>query len=159
MIRVGSGYDSHRFAEDRPLILGGVHIPDHAGLTGHSDGDALAHAITDALLGAVGAGDIGKHFPPDRDEWEGADSIDLLARAAHIVADLGWRAVNVDATVVCERPKIGPWSDAMRDRLAGALGVSPADVSVKGKTNERMGWIGAGEGIAVHAVALVERTG
>lgn len=159
MIRVGSGYDSHRFADDRPLILGGVHIPDHPGLTGHSDGDALAHAITDAVLGAVGAGDIGKHFPPDRDEWEGADSIDLLARAAQVVSGLGWRAVNVDATVVCERPKIGPWTEAMRERLAGALGVSPGDISVKGKTNERMGWIGAGEGIAVHVVALVERTG
>lgn len=157
MIRIGTGYDSHRFADDRPLVLGGVTIPDAPGLSGHSDGDAIAHAVTDALLGAVGAGDIGKHFPPDRQEWAGADSIDLLTRAAAVVRDLGWRAVNVDATVVCERPKIGPHADAMRARLAGALGIADAAVSVKGKTNEGMGWIGAGEGIAVHAVALVER--
>lgn len=157
MIRIGIGYDSHRFADDRPLVLGGIVIPDSPGLTGHSDGDAIAHAVTDALLGAVGAGDIGKHFPPDRAEWAGADSIDLLTRAARVVRDLGWQAVNVDATVICERPKIGPHADAMRARLAGALGIADAAVSVKGKTNEGMGWIGAGEGIAVHAVALVER--
>ena len=157
MIRIGTGYDSHRFADDRPLILGGVEIPDHAGLTGHSDGDAIAHAVTDALLGAVGAGDIGKHFPPNRAEWAGADSIDLLTRAAAVVRDLGWQAVNVDATVICETPKIGPHAEAMRGRLAAALGIANAAVSVKGKTNEGMGWIGAGEGIAVHAVALVER--
>lgn len=159
MIRVGTGYDSHRFDDGRPLILGGVTIPDHPGLTGHSDGDALAHAVTDAILGAAGAGDIGKLFPPNRPEWEGADSIDLLRRAIAKVHELGWQTVNVDATVICESPKIGPHAASMCERLAEALSVSPSQISVKGKTNERMGWIGRGEGIAVHAVALVERTG
>ncbi len=155
-MRVGTGYDSHRFDPERPLILGGVRIPDHAGLTGHSDGDAVAHAVIDAVLGAAAAGDVGALFPPSDDRWKGADSIDLLRRAIEVLHEGGYRVVNVDATVVCESPRVGPHVDAMRERLAEAMAVSPGSVSVKGKTNEKMGWIGRGEGIAVHAVALVE---
>lgn len=155
-IRVGTGYDSHRFDRTRPLVLGGVPIEDHAGLAGHSDGDAVAHAVTDAVLGAASAGDVGSHFPPTDDRWKGADSIDLLRRAVAVAERRGWRVVNVDVVVVCESPKIRPHAEAMRGRLAGALGVPTDCVSVKGKTNEGMGWIGAGEGIAVHAVALLE---
>lgn len=155
-MRVGTGYDSHRFDPDRPLVIGGVSIPDHAGLTGHSDGDAVAHAVIDAVLGAAGAGDVGRHFPPTDDRWKGADSIDLLRRAAQVLEERGFRAVNVDVTVVCETPKIGPHAVAMGGCLSEALGIPADAVSVKGKTNEGMGWIGRGEGVAVHAVALVE---
>ncbi len=158
-MRVGTGYDSHRFDADRPLILGGVRIPDHAGLTGHSDGDALAHAVIDAVLGAAGAGDVGALFPPSDDRWKGAESIDLLHRAIEVLLGNGFHVVNVDATVVCESPRVGPHVDAMRQRLADAMSVPSGAVSVKGKTNEKMGWIGRGEGIAVHAVALVEALG
>lgn len=154
-MRVGTGYDSHRFDPDRPLVIGGIVIPDHAGLSGHSDGDAVAHAVIDAILGAAGAGDVGRHFPPSDDRWKGADSIRLLERATAVLADHGYRVGNVDVTVVCETPKIGPHAVAMADRLAAAMGVGRDRVSVKGKTNERMGWIGRGEGVAVHAVALV----
>lgn len=155
-MRVGTGYDSHRFDPDRPLVIGGVTIPDHPGLTGHSDGDAVAHAVIDAVLGAAGAGDVGRHFPPSDDRWKGADSIDLLRRAAQVLVERGFRVVNVDVTVVCETPKIGPHAEAMCGRLSEALGIASDAVSVKGKTNEGMGWIGRGEGVAVHAVALVE---
>jgi len=156
-LRVGTGYDSHRFDAERELVLGGVIIPDHAGLTGHSDGDALAHAVIDAILGAAGAGNVGSHFPPSDDRWKDADSIELLKRAALILRDHDWHVVNVDVTVVCETPRIGPHVPDMRDRLAMAMSIDASQVSVKGKTNERMGWIGAGEGLAVHTVALVER--
>lgn len=156
MIRVGNGYDSHRFDEGRALVLGGVTIPGHAGLLGHSDGDAVAHAVIDAVLGAAAAGDVGSHFPPTDDAWRGADSIGLLERAIAVLRSRGWRVANVDVTVVCETPKIRPHADAMRARLAPVLGVGVEDVSIKGKTNEGMGWIGRGEGIAVHAVALIE---
>lgn len=155
-LRVGNGYDSHRFDAACPLVLGGVRFPDHAGLAGHSDGDAVAHAVIDAVLGAAAAGDIGGHFPPTDARWKGADSLELLTMATHAVRRLGWRVVNVDVTVVCESPKIGPQAAAMCRRLADGLGVLPDQVSVKGKTNEGMGWIGAGEGLAVHAVALIE---
>lgn len=155
-MRVGTGYDSHRFDRSRALVLGGVTIPDHAGLTGHSDGDAIAHAVIDAVLGAAAAGNVGSHFPPTDDRWKDADSIGLLEQASRVLGERGHRVVNVDVTVVCESPKIGPHVEAMRGRLAAALGVEPGQVSVKGKTNEKMGWIGAGEGIAVHAVALIE---
>lgn len=154
---MGTGYDSHRFDTERLLILGGVTIPDHPGLAGHSDADAVAHAVTDAILGASGAGDIGTHFPPTDDRWEGADSIELLRRAAEVVREQGYRVGNVDITVVCESPKIGPHASAMARRLGEAIGVPPGDVSVKGKSNEGLGWIGRGEGIAVHAVAIVAR--
>ena len=156
-MRVGLGYDSHRFDPSRPLILGGVSIPDHPGLSGHSDADAVCHAVTDAILGAVAAGDIGTHFPPSDDRWKGADSLGLLARAVEIVAEKGYGVVNVDVTVICESPKIGPVAGAMRERLGSVLGVGVEGVSVKGKTNETLGWIGAGQGLAVHAVALVDR--
>ena len=156
-MRVGIGYDSHRFTDEqgRPLILGGVTIPGDRGLAGHSDADAVAHAITDALLGAAALGDIGTHFPPSDPRWKDADSIALLERAVDLVREAGHVVGNVDVTVVCEAPKIGPHVEAMRDRLAAALGVDAAAVAVKGKTNEGMGWIGRGEGIAAMAVALL----
>jgi 2-C-methyl-D-erythritol 2,4-cyclodiphosphate synthase len=155
-MRVGTGYDSHRFDAARPLVLGGVRIANHAGLAGHSDGDAVAHAVIDAVLGAAGAGDVGSHFPPSDERWMGADSIELLGHAMHAVRGAGWRVVNVDVTVICESPKIRPYAAEMCERLGDGMGIPAARVSVKGKTNEGMGWIGAGEGIAVHAVALIE---
>ena len=158
-MRIGYGYDSHRFEAGRRLVLGGVEIPEHPGLAGHSDGDAVAHAIVDALLGAASAGDIGRHFPPDRSRWKDADSMDLLARAVRVVEACEFRVRNVDVTVICESPKIGPHSEAMRRRLGGVLGLPRDAVSIKGKTNEGMGWIGRGEGMAVHAVALLESFG
>lgn len=157
-MRVGIGYDSHRFAEGRRLVLGGVVIPHARGLSGHSDADAVAHAITDALLGAAALGDIGAHFPPGDDAWRDADSLVLLARATELVRQAGFRPVNVDVTVICETPPIRPHVGAMRDTLAGALQLDPAAVSIKGKTNEGMGWIGRGEGIAAMAVAALAPT-
>lgn len=150
MSRVGIGYDSHRFVTGRPLIIGGVTIEFDRGLAGHSDADVLAHAVTDAVLGAAGAGDIGTHFPPTDDRWRDADSIELLRT---VVAGLDGRVVNVDATVICERPPINPHRDAIEKRLGSALG---APVSVKATTNEGLGAIGRGEGIAAIAVALFE---
>lgn len=155
-MRVGIGYDSHRFEEGRPLILGGVEIPDHPGLAGHSDGDALAHAVTDALLGAAAAGNIGTHFPPSGDRWKDADSMLLLGEALRVVGRRNYQLVNIDATIVCETPRLAPWIDEMRRRLGEVLAVGPGFVSVKGKTNEGLGWIGAGEGLAVHAVVLID---
>lgn len=152
--RVGIGYDSHRFAEasdERPLILGGVTIPHDRGLTGHSDADVLTHAVIDALLGACAQGDIGTHFPPDSAEWAGADSMDLLRRTLEI---LDGKPVNVDATVIGEQPRLAEHREAIEKSLTAALG---APVSVKATTNEGMGWIGRGEGLACTAVALVER--
>ncbi len=154
-MRVGIGYDSHRFGAARPLVLGGVVVPHAQGLVGHSDADVMAHAVTDAVLGAAGLGDIGSHFPPTDERWRNADSIELLRMATAIVAQRNYQVVNVDVTVVCETPRIGPHSTAMRARLADALGIGPQHVSVKGKTNEGMGWIGRAEGIAAIAVALV----
>lgn len=158
-MRVGLGYDSHRFADGRRLVLGGIEIEHEQGLAGHSDADAVAHAVTDALLGAAGLGDIGRHFPPTDETWRDADSIDLLHRAGQLAAESNYQVVNVDVTVVCEAPRIGPHADAMCERLASALGIAPTHVSVKGKTNEGMGWIGRGEGIAAMAVVLVDRVG
>jgi 2-C-methyl-D-erythritol 2,4-cyclodiphosphate synthase len=153
--RAGIGYDVHRLVAGRPLILGGVTIPFERGLAGHSDADAVCHAITDALLGAAGAGDIGRQFPDSDPQWKDASSLDLLRRAAAIVRDRGWKAGNVDASVIAEHPKLLPYIDAMRANIAGALGLSIDRVSVKGKTNDRVGELGRGEAIAVHAVALV----
>jgi len=150
MSRVGIGYDSHRLVAGRPLIIGGVEIEFERGLSGHSDADVLAHAIADAVLGAAGAGDIGTHFPPSDDRWKDADSIGLLRT---IVASLDGRVVNVDATVICERPAIGPHRAAIEERLGSALG---APVSVKATTNEGLGAIGREEGIAAIAVASYE---
>ena len=158
-MRVGTGYDSHSFEDQRELILAGIHIPDHPGLIGHSDGDAVAHAVIDALLGAAAAGNVGSHFPPSDERWKDADSMKLLARAVHILETRSYQVVNVDVTVVCETPRIGPFVEAMRERLGGVLRTGPAGVSVKGKTNEGLGWIGRGQGLAVHAVALIDSMG
>jgi len=155
-MRVGFGYDSHRFTDDRPLVLAGVHFPDHPGLSGHSDGDAVAHAVIDALLGAAAAGSIGRHFPPSDDRWKGADSMDLLRRARRILEGDNHQVVNLDVTVICETPKIEPRAERIVASLAEALELAPSFVSVKGKTNEGMGWIGTGEGLAVHAVTLLD---
>ena len=155
-MRIGFGYDSHRFAEGRRLVLGGVEFPGERGLDGHSDADALLHAVIDALLGAAALGDIGSHFPDDDPKWKGADSAKLLEAVVAEVADAGYRVINVDATVVCERPKLRPKIDAIRARIAALLGVDVSAVSVKGKTNERMDDTGAGVGLAANAVVLLE---
>jgi 2-C-methyl-D-erythritol 2,4-cyclodiphosphate synthase len=147
---VGIGYDSHRFAEGRPLILGGVEIEHERGLSGHSDADALTHAVIDALLGAAGQGDIGTLFPDDEERWRDADSVDMLST---VVGTIGGRILNIDATVICEAPRLGPHRAEMERNLAD---VTSARVSVKATTNEGMGWIGRGEGIACIAVASVE---
>ena len=157
-MRIGFGYDSHRFDEARPLVLGGVQIPDHPGLLGHSDGDAIAHAVIDALLGAAALGDIGRHFPPSESQWKDADSMELLARAVELIGESDLRVCNVDVTVITEQPEIAPNAQEMVTRLSEVLGTAPDAISVKGKTNEGMGWIGSGEGMAVHAVALLERS-
>ena len=154
-MRIGSGYDSHRFEDGRRLVLGGVTIPGATGLKGHSDADVLIHAIIDALLGAAARGDIGSHFPDTDARWKDADSAQLLAAVVEEIAAAGYRIGNVDATVICERPKLRPHIDAIRARLAQLLGVDVGQVSVKGKTNEQMDAVGAGVGIAVHAVALL----
>jgi 2-C-methyl-D-erythritol 2,4-cyclodiphosphate synthase len=154
-VRTGIGYDSHRLEEGRRLVLGGVQVPSERGLAGHSDADALAHAVTDALLGAAGLGDIGEHFPDTDEAWRDADSIDLLRRAAELVRDAGLAPVNVDAVVVCEAPRLAAYRDAMRERLAGALGLGKGEVGVKFTTGEGMGFVGRGEGIAALATAAV----
>jgi len=154
-VRVGIGYDSHRFADDRKLILGGVEIPHPQGLAGHSDADAVAHALTDALLGAAGLGDIGRLFPNTDPRWKNADSLQLLNQAFLKVVEAGHQFVHADITIIAERPKLGPHVDRMEEKLAEALLSAPAHVSVKAKTNEGMGWIGKGEGIAVIAVAVL----
>lgn len=153
--RVGTGYDLHRLVPGRPLILGGVTIPAGRGLLGHSDADAVCHALTDAVLGAAAAGDIGGHFPDTDPVWRGASSLDLLRRAAAIVSGRGYHVVNVDVVVIAETPKIGPYVAAMRENVAAALGVAVAAVSIKGKTNEGVGDLGRGDAIAVHAIASV----
>ena len=156
MSRTGIGYDSHRLVEGRPLILGGQSIPPTHGLAGHSDADAVAHALTDAILGAAAAGDIGTHFPDTDPRWKGADSLGLLRAACAVVAERGLRVSQVDVTVILERPRLGPHIPAMRAALAVALGLTVDDVSVKAKTNEGMGFVGRGEGIATMAVATLE---
>ena len=148
-LRVGIGYDSHPFAEGRPLVIGGVEIEHDRGLGGHSDADVLAHAVADAVLGAAGLGDLGRHFPDDDERWRDADSIDLLRVA---VSQVRGRVLNVDATVICERPRLAPHRAEMERELTAVLA---APASVKATTNEGMGWIGRGEGIACLAVALV----
>jgi 2-C-methyl-D-erythritol 4-phosphate cytidylyltransferase/2-C-methyl-D-erythritol 2,4-cyclodiphosphate synthase len=158
-MRIGTGYDSHRLVEGRRLILGGMLIPYSMGLKGHSDGDALCHAITDAVLGAAALGDIGRHFPDTEPRWRDANSLALLQQAVALVRDAGYTVANVDAVVVAERPALAPHVDRIRSRLAEALGVDIGAVSVKGKTNEGMGETGRGEGIAVHAVAMLRETG
>jgi 2-C-methyl-D-erythritol 4-phosphate cytidylyltransferase / 2-C-methyl-D-erythritol 2,4-cyclodiphosphate synthase len=153
--RAGTGYDLHRLVEGRPLILGGIWLPFDKGLAGHSDADVVCHAITDAILGAASAGDIGRHFPDTDPRWKDASSVDLLRRAVEIIGELGFGVGNVDATIIAERPKLAPYIDAMRARIAGAIGIEIDRVSLKGKTNEGVGELGRGEAIAVHAIALV----
>lgn len=155
---VGMGYDLHRLVEGRPLVIGGVNIPFERGLLGHSDADVLCHAITDAILGAAGAGDIGRHFPDTDEKWRGASSLELLRRAVCIIRDTGFAVSNVDAVVLAERPKLTPHLASIVERLAEVLAVAPAAVSVKGKSGEGIGEIGRGEAIACQAVALLRRT-
>jgi 2-C-methyl-D-erythritol 2,4-cyclodiphosphate synthase len=155
--RSGIGYDSHRFAEGRKLILGGVEIPSDRGLVGHSDADVLTHAIIDALLGATGLGDIGQHFPDTDEQWKDADSMALLAEVSTFLEDHNWVIRHLDATVIAEAPKLGPHRDDIRRSLAERAGLHPRDVNVKFTTNEGMGWVGRGEGMAAMAIATVER--
>jgi 2-C-methyl-D-erythritol 4-phosphate cytidylyltransferase/2-C-methyl-D-erythritol 2,4-cyclodiphosphate synthase len=158
-LRIGNGYDLHRLVPGRPLILGGVRIPFEKGLQGHSDADAVCHAVTDAILGAAGAGDIGRHFPDTDAAWKDANSIELLRRAAAVVRGAGYHVANLDVVVIAQQPKLVPFIEAMRANLAEALGCDAAQVSVKGKTNEGVDSMGAGESIAVHAVVLVRAHG
>ncbi len=156
-LRVGHGYDVHRLTEGRALILGGVTVPFDRGLLGHSDADVLTHAVMDALLGAAALGDIGKLFPDSDAAYAGADSIALLERVTALLREHGWQVGNVDATVVAQAPKLAPYIPEMRRRLAEAMGLDVDGVSVKATTEERLGFTGSGEGMAAHAVALIER--
>ena len=157
MTRTGIGIDSHAFAPGRRLVLGGVEIPHDAGLAGHSDADVLAHAIADALLGAAARGDIGQWFPSSDRRWAGADSLDLLRMVVDTLRREGWQIGNVDATVIAQRPRIGPHIPAMRERLAAVLGIPEAAVSVKATTTDHLGALGRAEGIGAQAVALLVR--
>lgn len=156
-LRVGIGYDAHRFAAGRPLVLGGARIDHSLGLAGHSDADVLAHAVMDALLGAAGLGDIGSLFPDDDPAYAGADSLLLLADVGARVLAGGWRVVNIDAVVICQAPRLAAHRDVMRANIAAALGIDPSCVGLKGTTTEKMGFEGRGEGIAASAVCLIER--
>lgn len=156
-LRVGHGYDVHRLVEGRALILGGVTVPFDRGLLGHSDADVLTHAVMDALLGAAALGDIGKLFPDSDAAYAGADSIALLERVTALLREHGWQVGNVDATVVAQTPRLAPYVPEMRRRLAEAMGLDVDCVSVKATTEERLGFTGSGEGMAAHAVALIER--
>lgn len=156
-LRIGLGVDAHAFEDGVPLVLGGVRLDHPRGLAGHSDGDVLAHALTDAVLGAAGLGDIGSLFPPGDARWEGADSLDLLARAYADVRTAGYALVNADCVLIGEEPRIAPHREEMRTRLAGALGVAPERVNVRATTTDRLGFTGRGDGLAAEAVALLER--
>lgn len=156
-LRIGQGYDVHQLVSGRRLILGGVDIPHDKGLLGHSDADALLHAITDALLGAAGLGDIGRHFPDTDERYRGADSRMLLRAAAALLLGRGWRVGNVDATVIAQQPRLAPHVPAMVANIAADLGIAPECVNVKGKTNEKLGYLGRGEAIEAQAVVLIER--
>ena len=158
MIRTGIGFDIHRFAQERRLVLGGVEIPHSEGLEGHSDADVLCHALADALLGAVADGDIGQHFPNTDPKWKDADSVELLRHVVGRLKVKGFRVVNVDCVITAEKPKVMPYAQRMRERLAPVLGVTIDDVSVKATTMEGLGAIGRAEGIAVMAVATVEKS-
>jgi 2-C-methyl-D-erythritol 2,4-cyclodiphosphate synthase len=158
-LRIGHGYDAHRFAAGRPLILGGVRIEHSQGLAGHSDADALCHAVTDALLGAMALGDMGRHFPSSDEAWRDADSVEMLREAVRRVREAGGTPVQVDCTVYLEAPRLAPHVEAMRSRLAEALAVDAACVSVKATTTDGLGFVGRGEGAAASAVALVATGG
>jgi 2-C-methyl-D-erythritol 2,4-cyclodiphosphate synthase len=155
MWRIGMGYDCHRFAAGRKLLLGGVPIGYELGLAGHSDADAVLHAVTDAILGALAAGDIGELFPATDPKWGGADSAVFVAEAVRLAAEQGCRVVNCDVTVLAEAPKLGPYKRKMAERIAGLLGIGADAVGVKAKSNEQMGFVGRGEGIAAFAIVLL----
>ena len=155
--RIGHGYDVHRLVEGRPLILGGVNVPYELGLLGHSDADVLTHAIMDALLGAAALGDIGRHFPDSDETYRGADSLKLASRVADLLAENGYRIVNVDATLIAQRPKIAPFIEQMRENLASALNVEVGQINIKATTEEHLGFTGEGLGMAAHAVCLIEK--
>lgn len=156
-MRIGQGYDVHKFAENRALILGGVKIPYELGLLGHSDADVLAHAVSDALLGSLALGDIGQYFPDTDERYKGADSIKLLKEVCRLVEKKGYKIVNVDSTILCQRPKLKAYIPDMRRRLSEAMNTDMENVSVKATTEEGLGFTGEGLGIAVHAVCLVEK--
>lgn len=155
--RIGNGYDMHRLVRDRKLILGGVQIPHELGLLGHSDADALTHAIMDAMLGALSLGDIGLYFPPSDPQWRGADSLVLLDQVHQLIQQRGWQIGNIDSVIIAERPKLKPHIETMRQRLAKALQLQPDQVGIKATTNEKLGPTGREEGIATHAVVLLQR--
>jgi 2-C-methyl-D-erythritol 2,4-cyclodiphosphate synthase len=157
MIRVGLGYDAHAFDENRPLILGGIEIPETAGLSGHSDADVLSHAVADALLGAARLGDLGTLFPND-ETWRNASSLEILNHTSQAVTGAGWTINNVDATVIAEAPKLAQWRESMIEAVASALGVATSAVWIKGTTTDALGWEGRKEGIASLAVVLIERS-
>lgn len=154
-IRIGQGFDVHAFGDGDHVMLGGVRVPHDRGVVAHSDGDVALHALCDALLGALALGDIGTHFPPSDPQWKGADSRAFLRHCDHLVRDLGWRVGNVDLTVICERPKVGPHAEAMRRTIALDLGIELDAVSVKATTTEKLGFTGRGEGIAAQAVCVL----
>lgn len=156
-MRIGHGYDVHRLVEGRKLILGGVEIPFEKGLLGHSDADVLAHAVSDALLGAAALGDIGKHFPDTDPAFAGADSLKLLEHVVKLLREKGWKVGNVDATILAQRPKLAPYIPIMAEKLAACMGISVEDVNVKATTEEKLGFTGSGEGMAAHAVCLLEK--
>ena len=156
-LRIGHGYDVHRLVRGRPLVLGGVAIPWEQGLDGHSDADVLTHAVMDALLGAVAAGDIGKLFPDDDAAYRNISSMLLLRRVAAYLAQVGYQVVNIDATLIAQAPKVAPYREVMRQNMADALGVNVTQISIKATTEEHLGFTGSGEGLAAHAVALVEK--
>ncbi len=157
-MRIGHGYDVHRLTEGRPLILGGERVPYELGLLGHSDADVLLHAVMDALLGAAALGDIGKLFPDTDEKWAGADSLLLLQEVSGRIAQAGYAVCNIDATVLAQRPRLSPYVPRMREKIAAACGVDPDCVSVKATTEEGLGFTGSGEGIAAHAVCLIEKS-
>ncbi len=157
MFRIGIGHDTHRLTEGRPLVLGGVRVEAARGALGHSDADALSHAVADAILGALCEGDLGAHFPDSDPRWKDADSLDLLGRVVSLAHERGWRVVNVDATVMLERPRLRPHVEEMRERLARTLNVEPSCVSVKAKTGEGLDAVGRGEAVTVQAVILLTR--
>ena len=156
-MRIGEGYDVHRLAEGRRLVLGGVEIPYEKGLLGHSDADAALHALSDALLGALALGDIGQHFPDTEERWRGADSLDLLRAVYAMVTARGWRLGNADVTIIAQRPKLAPYIPLLRERIAAALDTAVENVSVKATTEEGLGFTGRGEGIAARAGVLLDR--
>jgi len=155
-VRVGIGYDAHRFAKDRPLILGGIEIPYHLGLEGHSDADVLIHAVIDAILGAIAEGDIGRHFPDTSDEYRGICSLDLLANVGELMFSKGYKLVNLDATVILQEPKLSSYRESMREKISNVLKVDKSQVNLKATTTEGMGFTGRREGVAAQAIVLLE---